>query len=327
MALRSRFCYLALVLVMGIVFLISPETGLAGRKAVIKLATLAPEGSAWTQVINKLDVEIREKTEQRVGLRIYAGGVLGDESDMLRKLHIGQIQGAFLSSSGLSALFAEMDVVQIPFLFDSYQEVDFIMSKLEPVFKKGFAEKGYELLGWTEGGFVRLFTIRPVVTLEGLQKSKVWTWTDAPMTNAIFDEADVTAIPLSLPDVLVGLQTGKDYQALVSACKAGGYAATGGHLASVAYQSQVHGGFTTDIRSRGSAGQETLFQAVVSGRPGSAAGSVSALHGYPETAGAAAEPGSHRGYAATWRAGAQCVGRPGRRFQSPIPPSHAQARR
>jgi TRAP-type C4-dicarboxylate transport system substrate-binding protein len=206
MVLRSRFCLLGLFL--GAALIIGPQSVLAKRQMVIKLATLAPEGSVWTQIINQLNEEIKAKTEQRVGLRIYAGGVMGDESDMLRKLQIGQIQGAFLSSSGLTTLVTDLDVVQIPFLFDSYQEVDFVMEKLAPVFKKGFEEKGYELLGWSEGGFVRLFTIQPVVTLEALRRSRVWAPSDSPMTSAIFDEAGVTAIPLSLPDVLVGLQTG-----------------------------------------------------------------------------------------------------------------------
>ena len=75
-------------------------------------------------------------------------------------------------------------------------------------FQKGFDENGYILLGWSEGGFVRLMSTTPVATLDDLRKVKVWTWADAPMTKAIFDQANISAIPLSVPDVLVGLQTG-----------------------------------------------------------------------------------------------------------------------
>jgi TRAP-type C4-dicarboxylate transport system substrate-binding protein len=186
---------------------LSPVNG-AEKSVVIKIATLAPEGSAWIQILSELNEEVVKKTNKKVRFRIYAGGVLGDEKDMIRKMHIGQIQGAVLTSSGLSVLFKEVNVFQVPFLFETYGEVDYVISKMDPFFRKGFAENGYALLGWSEGGFVRLMSTTPIMTLNELKKVKVWTWEDAPMAEAIFNEAKVAAIPLTVPDVLVGLQTG-----------------------------------------------------------------------------------------------------------------------
>jgi TRAP-type C4-dicarboxylate transport system substrate-binding protein len=151
---------------------------------------------------------VRTKTDKQVGFRFYPGGVLGDEKDMLRKMHIGQINGAALTSAGLSAIYEETDVFQIPFLFKSYHEVDSVLEEMNAFFQKGFDENGYILLGWSEGGFVRLMSTKPVTTLNDLRKVKVWTWEGSPMTKAIFDQANVSAIPLTVPDVLVGLETG-----------------------------------------------------------------------------------------------------------------------
>jgi TRAP-type C4-dicarboxylate transport system substrate-binding protein len=128
--------------------------------------------------------------------------------DMLRKLKIGQIQGVALTSAGLSTLFKEMDVLQIPFLFQTYEEVDTVLNKMDSFFRKGFEDNGYVLLGWSEAGFVYLMSTVPVASVADLRKAKVWTWEDSPMSKAIFDEAGVKAIPLTVPDVLVGLQTG-----------------------------------------------------------------------------------------------------------------------
>ena len=180
----------------------------ASKPAVIKIATLAPEGSSWIRIFEDLNTEVKNKTQNGVRFKIYPGGVLGDERDMIRKMHVGQIQGAVLTSAGLSSIFSEMDVFQIPFLFESYDEVDFVFKKMKGFFKKRFEEKGYILLSWSEGGFVRLMSTVPMASLDDLRKAKVWTWEDAPMAKAIFEEAGVSAIPLSLPDVLVGLQTG-----------------------------------------------------------------------------------------------------------------------
>jgi TRAP-type C4-dicarboxylate transport system substrate-binding protein len=133
---------------------------------------------------------------------------MGDEKDMLRKMKIGQLQAAALTAGGLSALFKEIDVLQIPFLFQKYEEPDFILKKMDSFFRRGFEENGYVFLGWSEGGFVYLMSTVPISSVADIKKAKVWIWEESPMSTAIFGEAGVKAIPLSVPDVLVGLQTG-----------------------------------------------------------------------------------------------------------------------
>jgi TRAP-type C4-dicarboxylate transport system substrate-binding protein len=178
------------------------------KPLVIKMATLAPEGSSWMKTLNLINTEVMKKTENKVQFRIYPGGVLGDEMDMLRKLKIGQIQSVALTSGGLSSLFKETDVLQIPFLFQKYEEVDLILKKMDSFFRKGFEDNGHILLGWSDAGFVYLMSTVPVSSVADLKKVKVWIWEESPMSKAIFDEAGVKAIPLTVPDVLVGLQTG-----------------------------------------------------------------------------------------------------------------------
>ena len=190
-----------------VILFIAPHSA-AAKTTTIKIATLAPDGSSYIQTLNDLNAELKQKTNNDVRLRIYPGGVLGDEKDMRRKMYVGQIQGAVLTSAGLSGIFSEMDVFQIPFLFENYDEVDYVVEKMDAFFRKGLKDKGYILLGWSEAGFIRLLSTHPIASLEDLRKAKVWTWEEAPMAKAIFDEAGISAIPLSLPDVLVGLQTG-----------------------------------------------------------------------------------------------------------------------
>jgi TRAP-type C4-dicarboxylate transport system substrate-binding protein len=200
------------VKMLGVGFLIllflNPTVLGAEKSLLIKMGTLAPEGSSWMKTFTTLNTEVMKKTENKVQFRIYPGGVLGDEMDMLRKLKIGQIQGVALTSAGLSSLFKEMDVLQIPFLFQSYEEVDIVLKKMDSFFRRGFEENGYVLLGWSEAGFIYLMSTLPISGVADLRKAKVWIWEESPMSKAIFDEARVSAIPLSIPDVLVGLQTG-----------------------------------------------------------------------------------------------------------------------
>lgn len=193
---------------LGIILLFLPNARSVEKDLVIKMATLAPQGSSWMKAFTLLNSDVMKKTDNKIQFKLYGGGVLGDERDMLRKMKIGQIQGAALTSGGLSTLFKEIDVLQIPFLFQKYEEVDFLIKKMDPFFRKGFEESGYVLLGWSEGGFVYLMSTLPIATVADLKKAKVWIWEESPMSKAIFDEAGVKAVPLSVPDVLVGLQTG-----------------------------------------------------------------------------------------------------------------------
>jgi len=198
----------SLVLCIVALLLSIPSIGSAQEVTVIKIATLAPDGSSWMNTLNAIKAEVMEKTKGKVVFKIYPGGVLGDEKDMMRKMQIGQIQGAGLSSGGLAAMFKEIDVMHIPFFFQNYEEVDYLLKKMGPYFKKGLEDNGYILLGWSEAGFIYLLSTVYVSSVNDLKKVKVWIWQESPLAKAIFHEAGVAAIPLSLPDVLVGLQTG-----------------------------------------------------------------------------------------------------------------------
>ncbi|MGQ9645320.1 MAG: TRAP transporter substrate-binding protein [Thermodesulfobacteriota bacterium] len=205
--IQPHFIRTFVIVLCVFLLLILPAFG-AQSSLTIKLATLAPEGSSWMNAFKVLSTEVKKKTENRVQFRIYAGGVLGDERDMLRKMKIGQIHGAALTTGGLSSLFKEVDVLQVPFLFQKHEEVDAVLKKMDAFFKKGFEENGYLFLGWSEGGFIYLMSTLPIASVADLKRAKVWIWEESPMSKAIFDEAGVKAIPLSVPDVLVGLQTG-----------------------------------------------------------------------------------------------------------------------
>jgi TRAP-type C4-dicarboxylate transport system substrate-binding protein len=188
--------------------LLGPRLAWSQPAVIIKLATLAPEGSAWMRVLKAAADEAQQKTANAVQFKIYPGGVMGDERDMVRKMHIGQIHAAMISSASLASLFSEIDVLQTPFLFGSYAEADFVVGKMEDGFKKGLEKNGYVALGWSEAGFTYLMATVPADTLEQLRKAKVWIWSDSPMAKAIFSEAGVIGVPLAITDVLVGLQTG-----------------------------------------------------------------------------------------------------------------------
>jgi TRAP-type C4-dicarboxylate transport system substrate-binding protein len=172
--MHGRTLIKSVVFVIVALLLCMPSAGSADETMVIKLATLAPEGSSWIKTFNAVNAEVMEKTKGKVSFKVYPGGVLGDEKDMMRKMQIGQIHGVALTSGGLASLFEEIDVIHIPFFFRNYGEVDYVLKKMGPYFKKGLEDNGYILLGWSEAGFVYLMSTTPITSISELKRAKVW---------------------------------------------------------------------------------------------------------------------------------------------------------
>ena len=180
----------------------------SAEKVILKIGTLAPEGSTWVKTFRDINRELGEKTRDQVAIRIFPGGVLGDEEDMLRKIKVGQIQGGFFSGGGLGLIFKDIKILVIPSLFENYKEVDAVMAKMSGHFEKGIEDNGFKIMGWAESGFIYLFSKHPIKGAADLRKGKVWIWEDTAIGRAVFKELGINGIPLGIPDVLVSLQTG-----------------------------------------------------------------------------------------------------------------------
>jgi TRAP-type C4-dicarboxylate transport system substrate-binding protein len=180
----------------------------ASAKKRIKIATLAPEGTTWMNVMKEMAKELEQKTNGEVSLKFYPGGVMGDEGDVIRKMRFGQVQGGGFTGRGLGEINPEERVLELPLLFNTYKEVDCVVGKLTPRLAAGFEKKGFVLLGWAEAGFVYVFTNKPVRTAADMKGVKMWMWEGDPLAKALFEANGIVPVPLDLPNVLTSMQTG-----------------------------------------------------------------------------------------------------------------------
>jgi TRAP-type transport system periplasmic protein len=180
---------------------------LAAQQYIIKIATLAPEGSTWITVMKDLDQAVRRESGGRAGFRIYAGGVQGDEKDYIRKIKLGQLQAAGVTGNGLTNVAPGLRLLDSPFLFRSYEEADYIHQLFDKEFNSAFEQNGFVNLGWTEVGFVYVMTVDPVRSPEDMKNVKMWMWEGDPIAEAAFNALDIHPIPLSITDVMTSLQT------------------------------------------------------------------------------------------------------------------------
>jgi TRAP-type transport system periplasmic protein len=173
-----------------------------------KIASLAPDGSIWTNHFRRFAAEVEEKSEGAIQIKIYPGGVMGDDLAMYRKIRVGQLHGGGFTMTGISSVVPDFRVMAIPFYFDNYQEIDAVTSTILPYLKKHFNHNDLELLAITEVGFIYAMSTSPIATLDDLQKRKSWVPAGDPLTATYLQHLGITPIPLTIPDVLSSLQTG-----------------------------------------------------------------------------------------------------------------------
>jgi TRAP-type C4-dicarboxylate transport system substrate-binding protein len=205
--LLRRLAGLSLVALASSLAAVSPARA-AKADVVLKIATLAPEGSTWMKLMHELDDRVQAETGGKVAFKFYPGGVQGDERIVLRKMRSGQLSGGGLTGNGLGVIAPSLRVLEAPFLFESDDEIDAVYTAMNAEFEKALQEGGHHLLGWAEVGFVHLFTKRPVRSLADLKSTRMWLWEGDPLAEAFFHEAGVTPVPLAITDVYTSLQTG-----------------------------------------------------------------------------------------------------------------------
>ena len=182
--------------------------GHSSHAATFKVATLSPDGSFWMKTMREAGKEIEAATDSRVKFKWYPGGVMGDDKAVLRKMRVGQLQGAALAMGELVSFYPDSQAYGLPFLFRNYDEVDYVRSQLDASLLAGFSEGGIEVLGIAEGGFGYFLTAEPVRVPADLKQQKVWVPQNDVVSARLAQSIGVTPIPLTLPDVLPGLQTG-----------------------------------------------------------------------------------------------------------------------
>jgi len=182
----------------------------AARAAAVtlKFATIAPDGSAWMQRFDQMKKEVSDATGGQVILKVYPGGVLGEEKDVLFKIKVGQVDGGGFMGHGVGVICPDARALMLPMKFKNYEEVDAVLEKMQPYLEAQCEKNGFIALGWTEIGFSYLYSVMPVRSIKDLRGAKPWTLPDERMLNVLFKHAKISAIPLPVADVLTGLQTG-----------------------------------------------------------------------------------------------------------------------
>ena len=174
----------------------------------IRLASLAPQDSAWGKLIQALAADVEQSTGGQVKFKLFLGGKLGDESKVTKKLGKG-IDGAFYMGQGMGLLLPAYRVLELPFLCENYEEADQVRKALFADFVADFEKNtDYVLLGPGETGMVYLFSKQPIEDVAGMKASKLWVWESDQVASDIFKVFGVSPRPLDILTVVQQLKSG-----------------------------------------------------------------------------------------------------------------------
>ncbi|MCA9674461.1 MAG: TRAP transporter substrate-binding protein DctP [Kofleriaceae bacterium] len=175
----------------------------------LRMATLAPSDSGWMKVLDRAAADVKKQTDGRVSVQYYPDGTQGDERDVIRKINLGQLDGAAVTSVGLSMIDESIRVLELPMMFDSVEELDYVADKMWSHFQKKFEKKGFTLNDRGDVGWIYFLSKNKVSSLSDLKDQKVWMWGDDGIVSAMYKKLSISGVPLGVPEVDSSLTSGR----------------------------------------------------------------------------------------------------------------------
>lgn len=175
----------------------------------IKLGTLAPVGSSYHKILMSMGESWKKESGGAVQLRIYAGGKAGGESEMVGLMMENSLQASMLTAVGLAEIDkAARGLQNIPMVFRSLEEVDYVGERLHPMLEEVLDKKGFVVLFWTDVGWVRFFSNKRIETPDDLRKLRLFSWSGDIQQMEVVKSAGFNVVPIETADIVPSLQTG-----------------------------------------------------------------------------------------------------------------------
>ena len=181
---------------------------LPAQAQTLKIATLAPEGSAWMSAMREAAQEVESASSGRVKIKFYPGGVMGNDSTVIKKIRLGQLQGGALTATELASIAPNAPIYGLPFLFSDLDQVGAARQALDDKLAAELRAKGYRMISISGVGFAYLMSNRDIASREALQASKVWVPQGDLIAERTFRAGGISPVPLPLADVFTALQSG-----------------------------------------------------------------------------------------------------------------------
>jgi TRAP-type transport system periplasmic protein len=180
-----------------------------GKVFVMKVATVAPDGTPWAEALRRWKDRIEKRSGGRIRVRTFLGGTLGDENELVAKCRRGQVEAVGVTTASVASVVPELAVVEIPYLFRSHAEADHVVdhvltARVEPIFRRYGLVFGY----WSENGFRHIGTKRRPVRAPADLKGLKFRAQESPLHLETWKALGAAPVPIPATEVLTAMQTG-----------------------------------------------------------------------------------------------------------------------
>jgi TRAP-type C4-dicarboxylate transport system substrate-binding protein len=172
------------------------------------MATLVPDGSSWHLILKETAEKWKTLSGGKVVVRLYPGGVAGDDPDVVRKMRLGTLNAGVLTAVGMAEIDRSVYALGVPLMYSSYEEVYAVLEQMRPRLEANLEAKGFVVLNWADGGWVHFFAQKPVATPDDLKAMKLFSWNGDSQSLDIWRSAGFNPVPLPATELATALQTG-----------------------------------------------------------------------------------------------------------------------
>lgn len=185
------------------------SANLFAKELTIKFGTIAPAGTPWADSLEEIKTRVGKESNNQIKIKTYLGGQLGGELEIMQKIRRGNIEGGGLTCAAIASIIPELDLLEVPYLFESSEEADFILDNylLEP-FKKLFEAKGFVMLTWAENGWRSIGHKTKMIKTPGDLKAVKIRSQESKVHLAFWKKLGASPVAIATPEVLPALQTG-----------------------------------------------------------------------------------------------------------------------
>ncbi len=184
--------------------------GNASAGEEITLGSLAPKKSPWGKVFSAWAKAVKKKSDGALRLTWYFNSQQGDEKAMVAKIRAGQLDGAAVTSVGLSAIHKNVLALQMPGLCTTWECLDKVRTAMLPEFASGMEQEGFVFVGVGDVGLARTMSKgKAIKAPKDLKNMKVYAWQDDIIAPTLTSEIGYTPVLSSVPGLLPALSSGR----------------------------------------------------------------------------------------------------------------------
>ena len=181
---------------------------LSGMAMELKIATQYPDGTSSVNALREAGEQIEAATDGRVTLRVHAGGTMGDDRSVHRRIRVGQLHGGMAQLGAFAREYPDSQVLNLPLAFRDYDEVDHVRDALDEEIRQGFRDNGWHVFGPADGGFAYLMSRKPITSVEEFRESDLWLPANDPASEKAASAYGLSPVVLDVGNVMTSLQTG-----------------------------------------------------------------------------------------------------------------------